>query len=254
MDFEPKVVTRIRDSGDGAFHSGICNAQGASAGNPGRGPREIGVGGGPSGEGQGPLGDPANRGGWHGGQGRFDVNEGTFGCGGKDTGLNRDSTWYLNIGNAHSASAGPRADTREVRCGPSVKGQGPLGDQGEGLTIGIGGHQFRNYEGGIAINGGYPGWNMEAIFGQGSQNGPMPYHLDVSKNQANEGCLFPPHSSCDQAESVGLLQRSQDRSLYPTPGPVMPGEGVQWAYLPKIYGQMEGLCMPNIHLFPRDLG
>ena len=253
-DFEPKVVTRIRDSGDGAFHSGICNAQGASAGNPGRGPREIGVGGGPSGEGRGPLGDPANRGGWHGGQGRFDVNEGTFGCGGKDTGLNRDSTWYPNIGNAHSASAGPRADTREMRCGPSVKGQGLLGDQGEGLTMGIGGHQFRNYEGGIAINGGYPGWNMEAIFGHGSQNGPMPYHLDVSKNQANEGCLFPPHSSCDQAESVGLLQRSQDRSLYPTPGPVMPGGGSPVGVSTQNIGANGGVMHAQYPFIPQGPG
>ena len=51
------MVTRIRDLGDGALHIGICNAQGASAGTKGRGPREnIGVGCGPSGEGQGPFG------------------------------------------------------------------------------------------------------------------------------------------------------------------------------------------------------
>ena len=234
-DFEPKVVTRIRDSGDGAFHSGICNAQGASAGNPGRGPREIGVGGGPSGEGQGPLGDPANRGGWHGGQGRFDVNEGTFGCGGKDTGLNRDSTWYRNKGNAHSASAGPRADTREVRCGPSVKGQGPLGDQGEGLTIGIGVTSFVMTREALPLTEGIQGGIWRPFSDMGVKMAPCHITWIVSKNQANEGCLFPPHSSRDQAESVGLLQRSQDRSLYPTPGPLMPGgEGVLWAYLPKI--------------------
>ena len=253
-DFEPKVVARIRDSGDGAFHSGICNAQGASAGNPGRGPREIGVGGGPSGEGQGPLGDPANRGGWHGGQGRFDVNEGTFGYGGKDTGLNRDSAWYPNIGNAQNASAGPRADTQEMRCGPSVKGQGLLGDQGEGLTRGIGGHQFRSFEGGIACNGGYPGRNMEAIFGHGSQNGPMSYHLDVSKNQANEGCLFPPHSSRDQAESVGLPQRSQDRSLYPTPGPVMPGGGSPVGVFTQNIGANGGVMHAQYPFIPQEPG
>ena len=143
----------------------------------------------------------------------------------------------------------PGADTREVRCGPSVKGQGPLGDQGEGLTLGIGGHQFRSFKGGIVSKGGYPGRTMEVIFWQWRRNGPLHYHLDISQNQANEGCLFP--------------RTRKDRSLYPTPGPVVPGRGspvgestqnvwanggvmhAQYPFIPKEPGSGQGHLGPQ---------